>query len=278
MAASDPNIADVPSSNSDSSNAARPSWETPLSRPAAPARRPEPRVSAPPSPFDAPPAASIATAPVQAPTYQVPIYQVPIYQVPLETDVRYDLAGNPIPGSGSSPATASASLAPPAPFGYSAGPAAGTWPPAPVSPYGYGVGENGTDKIARLKWNWGAFLIPFWWSVFNGQRGIASVVVLLNIASRWVPAPYDWGILVGSLGVMIYLGAMGHRLAWSSDRFGGDYASFISIQRAWMIWGFVITGLISGMIVAAAVLLPGFLAGFTGGSSHASPNTYRPVQ
>lgn len=92
----------------------------------------------------------------------------------LEGDVKYDFAGNPIPSSGTDGLNGSL----PGQLGYSAGTAAGTWPPAPISPYGGGGqnSENGTDRVARLKWNWGAFLIPFWWSIFNGQRGIAVAI------------------------------------------------------------------------------------------------------
>lgn len=64
----------------------------------------------------------------------------------------------------------------------------GVWPPPPTS-MAFGQGEelntSGTNgplppEIARLKWNWGAFLLAFLWSV--------------NHKIKW-----GWGILVLSL-------------------------------------------------------------------------------
>ncbi len=249
----------------------RPSWET--ARP-APAPRPAPTLQRPapaPAPTYVPSAAPAPTyAPPAAAAYQAPAYQPP---TDLEGDVKYDFAGNPIPSSGTDGLNGSL----PGQLGYSAGIAAGTWPPAPISPYGGGGqnSENGTDRVARLKWNWGAFLIPFWWSIFNGQRGIAVAIFLLNGLDRVIPSPYDWGVTIASIGIGIYLGAMGHRLAWSSERFGGDYDHFIRTQRAWMIWGFILAGLIVFAVVALAVLVPSVFSSISGApSTHHHYNTY----
>ena len=248
----------VPGTEDPQTPPVRPSWET-APRPAAaprqaprPAAAPELPAAADPSPYyAAPPAAPVPAAfvPSFAPT------------------VRCDLAGNPIPGTGPAAQPPMGSVV------YSPGPAAGSWPPPPTtSGYGPSTGYgptigDGTDRVAKLKWNWGAFLIPFWWSIFNGQRGIASAVALINVASRWIPAPYDWGMTAASLGIMIYLGLMGHKLAWSSGRFGGDYDNFIRTQRAWMIWGLSITGVIVIVFIGAAVTLPGFIRAFNHGGT-----------
>lgn len=255
-------VPDTDDTNSSSSRppAARPSWET--------APRPAPRPAAAPSsgPAASPYYAARTAAP--PPTYAPPAPAVPAPAAyTADAEVQYDLAGNPIPSS------ASASSPAAAPFGYAAGSAAGSWPPPPASPYGQQTGENGTDRVARLKWNWGAFFIPFWWSIFNGQKGIALAIFLINALNRVIPAPYNWGLDIASLGIQIYLGVMGHRLAWSSDRFGGDYDNFIRTQRAWMIWGFVIAGLITGALVMVAALVPGFFAALAGASQH---HQYRP--
>ncbi len=265
-----PDTDDTNSSPFSNSPAARPSWETaprPAARPAPapqPAPRPAPAPQPAPRPAPAPPSASpyyAAPSAAPPPTYAPP---APSAYAP-DTDIQYDLAGNPIPSS--APATAAPALA--APFGYAAGNAApGVWPPTPTSPYGRQTGENGTDRVARLKWNWGAFFIPFWWSIFNGQKGIAGAIFLVNALNRVIPAPYDWGVDIASLGIQVYLGAMGHRLAWSSDRFAGDYDSFIRTQRAWMIWGFVVAGLIIVGLILAVALIPGFLDGLAGASQH----------
>lgn len=264
-------VPDTDDTNSGSSNSsspspqpARPSWETAPRPAAAPRQAPVPR---PAYPASAPPASPYYASPTAAsapPTYAPPASAPAAYA--SDTDVQYDLAGNPIASSAASPTLA-------APFGYSAGNAAGSWPPPPASPYGQQATENGTDRVARLKWNWGAFFIPFWWSIFNGQKGIALAIFLVNALNRVIPAPYDWGVDIASLGIQIYLGAMGHRLAWSSERFGGDYDGFIRTQRAWMIWGFVIAGLITGALVIAATLIPGFFDTLAGTSPH---HQYRP--
>lgn len=233
----------------------RPSWET-VTRPvAAPRPSPRPAATRPPEPPASAPAASpyyAAPAAVPAPAAFVPS---------LDPNAHYDLAGNAIPGSGPAAQPPMGSIV------YSPGPAAGSWPPPPTSSaYGRTIGDD-TDRVAKLRWNWGAFLIPFWWSIFNGQRGIASAVALINVASRWIPAPYDWGMTAASLGIMVYLGLMGHKLAWSSDRFGGDYDSFIRTQRAWMIWGLSITGVLVVVFIGAAVTLPGFIGAFNHGGT-----------
>ena len=233
----------------------RPSWET-APRPAAPPRQ----APAAPLPATAP---RLPDLPPSAPPAASPYYAAPAPAAPaLDPDTRYDLAGNAIPGSGS------AAQSPTGRIAYSPGPAAGSWPPPPTSsayssPYGPTIGD-GTDRVAKLRWNWGAFLIPFWWSIFNGQKSIAWTIFLINGANRAVPAPYDWILIIASLGFQFYLGFMGHRLAWSSDRFGGDYDNFIRTQRAWMVWGLCLTGVLSLVFVAAAILLPGFLAALSG--------------
>lgn len=237
---------------------ARPSWETAPQPAAAPRQAPAPPAAPPqaaPPRLPELPASPYYSAPSAA---AAPVPAAPV----LDPSARYDLAGNLIPGSGG---------AGPSPMGqaaYAPGPPSGSWPPAPASPYSQGVGqpygENGTDRVARLRWNWGAFLIPFWWSIFNGQKSIAWTIFLINGLNRVVPAPYDWGLVIASLGLQFYLGFMGNRLAWSSERFGGDYENFIRTQRAWMIWGFCLAGLLFGFFLVAAIALPGFLAALSG--------------
>ena len=262
---------DTDDQNTPAAKPARPSWESAPTRlaatprPAAPPRQPAAlpsRSSAPaaPSSSEAPQPSLLEPTPSYAPAPSFSAASPSSFAPSTDPSVRYDLAGNPIPGSGTS------AVSSPGPLAYSAGPAPGVWPPAPASPNGagYQYAENGTDRVSRLKWNWGAFLNPFWWSIFNGQRSLAWIIFLINGAGRAIPAPYDWGLTIASVGIMFYLGIMGHRLAWSSERFGGDYDNFIRVQRAWMIWGFVVFGLMAGLILAAGALIPGFNGSFSG--------------
>lgn len=234
---------------------ARPSWE------AAP-----PRAAARPVPAEAS-KPYYAAAPLP-----VPIAPPPPAPASQMESVQYDLAGNPLPASGAS------FQAPPREASYpsaQAAGAAGVWPPQPMLPYGspggWQAAENGTDRVARLRWNWGAFLVPFWWCCFNGQKNLAWAVFAVNAAGRYVPAPLSYALLVVDLGIRIYLGLTGHRLAWAGGRAMGDYDGFIRTQQAWTIWGFVGTIL---LIIGLAILfstVAGFAGSYGGGFSHAAP-------
>ena len=249
--------------------APRPSWEVapqPARRPAPPADRPAPR----PAPLAAP----VTQAEAPLPHYASPSHYAPPPQYAAAPQagyprpaldappVQYDLAGNPV------------ASATPTPSPYAQPHAVGIWPPPPTSLGGrQSIGE-GTDRVSRLKWNWGAFLIPFWWSLFNGQKNVAIIIFVTNIGSRYIPAPFDWLVVIGQLGLQIYLGVMGHRLAWASDRFGGDYDHYVRTQRAWMIWGFALAGLIGVGLILLIAIVPGVLSVLAGGSQpvhHVTP-------
>lgn len=237
-----------PSGPSTNPPPARPSWDT-GTQPAAlpPSLAPRPASSAAPKPYHAAaPPPPVAAAPV-------PAAPPPAAPTPQAEDVKYDLSGNPIASSGASarPLQGQTSFAP----------TPGVWPPQPTAPpYGassaYGMsGENGTDKVARLRWNWGAFLIPFWWCIFNGQRNIAWGIFAANTASRYTPAPFSYILLLAVFGISVYLGLTGHRLAWANGRAMGDYEDFIRQQRAWMIWGFVVVVIVTiGLAVLFSVI------------------------
>ena len=178
--------------------------------------------------------------------------------------MRYDLAGNPVASSAASaraPYNQAAS--------YNQASPAGVWPPQPTAAYGSAGGwqgvENGTDRVARLRWNWGAFLLPFWWCCFNGQRNFAWGIFAINAAGRYIPAPLSYLLSLAYFGFCVYLGLTGHRLSWASGRAMGDYDDFIRAQRAWMIWGFAVTGL---LLIAGAVFFSMFAGSsvFSGGA------------
>lgn len=249
---------------------ASPSWDI-GARPAVPLI--PPRAAPPPASTEAPPKPYYAAAPPPLVPPLTPAAPPPSASTYQAEDVKYDLSGNPIPSSGVSarPLQGQTSFAP----------TPGVWPPQPTTtPYGassaYGMsgGENGTDKVARLRWNWGAFLIPFWWCIFNGQRNIAWGIFAANTASRYTPAPFSYILLLAVFGISVYLGLTGHRLAWASGRAMGDYDAFIRQQQAWMIWGFVIVVVVTiGLAALFSVIggLPGALGGGfghpTGGSA-----------
>lgn len=248
---------------------ARPSWE---------AARPAPA----PSPTYA-----------QAPTYEPPgtyeppaaaAYQAPAYQPPtdLEGDVKYDLAGNPIPGSGP---TASA-MASPMPSGYPAGQAAGTWPP-PVGGPGYGAqayrnnsGEQShlPPELERLRWHWGAFFLPTFWSRRHGLRALAFIIVIAFFLLRVLRSTFSASsavvfvalyvlYAVAHLGVQVYFGMNGHKIAWRNRHFPGGVDEYFKVQNRWMWWGFGISAF--GIVLLAAALIQILLIGH-----HPAPYAY----
>ena len=234
------------------SPSARPSWET--ARSAAPPRRPAP--AQPAAPPDAAPYYQSAPAPV--PVATAPAYQAPVYQpAQMATDVKYDLAGNPIASS----AATQYGAPPPVPSGYPAGTAA-SWPPGPSS---YGGSQssigNGTDRVSKLRWNWGAFLHPFLWSIFNGLAPFAITLAVLDVLSVAVPNPYSHVPQAASVGIAYYLGFKGNELAWNTERFGGDYDEFIRVQRVWMIWSLALLGVGLLIVLCSAGLILGVITG-----------------
>ncbi len=259
----------------------RPSWET--ARPAPPrppTQRPTPAVQRPiPAPSYAPPAAA---------AYQAPAYQPPAYQPPadLTENVKYDLAGNPIPGSGSSATAfpAAAPMAPPSPFGYSAGPAAGTWPPPPGGA-GYGAhayrnnsGEQShlPPELERLRWHWGAFFFPILWTKKHGLTTIAGMLtgglVFLRVL-RMVFAAFDPLLYLGIcvfygvayFGLQVYGGLNGHKIGWRNRHFPGGVEEYFKVQSAWMWWGFGIN-IVAVPLLYFAVFAAIIAAAFSGHS------------
>ena len=84
------------------------------------------------------------------------------------------------------------------------------------------------DPSILKKWNWGAFCFSWIWGIFNGIYW-PLIIIGLNFI------PYI-GIVL-SLGICIFLGIIGNKLAWkacttsSSANVSKEY--FISIQKKW---------------------------------------------
>ncbi len=235
----------------------RPSWETnarPAPRPVRPVPPPRaPIAAAAPRPLAPPPA--------------------PLQPVAADT-VRYDLAGNPIEGSGPRPsAYAPPNAAPvPPPYGYSAGPASpAVWPPAPMGgamTYRNTSGEQGDipAEIADKRWHWGAFFFPILWLKrhnMTAQAGLISMALVVpRVLHSYAPAPFG-GLLVGAgllayWAVRIYFGWSGHRFAWRNRHFPDGVSQYFKVQQAWMLWGFGIFALdIALQIFVFSTLLAG---------------------
>ena len=246
----------------------RPSWETVQPSPAVPVSRPgplKPAYSAPPAPASAPSAS---------------------YEPPPDPSGRYDLAGNLIPGSGPPAA------APPAPFIYSAGKAApGVWPPpvgqgqdmAQANRNNSGEQSHLPPEIERLRWHWGAFFFPTYWTRRHGLRSVAFMIVgglillrvLRSLFGESNPAVFITlcALYVAAcLGVKIYFGLNGHKIGWRNRHFPGGVEQYFQVQNRWMWWGFGIN--VFGTLLLLLVLLPVFLAARIGHSPSRPVSVY----
>ena len=276
-------LSSSPASGPAVSPAPRPSWET---APPAPAPKPRPAApasSAPPaSPYYAAPARQAAPPP---PAYAPPpAYTPPAYAPPVpaayapDTDVRYDLAGNPIPSS--SPAASAPTLA--APFGYSAGNTSpGVWPPPAGGGPQYGGPQYGAQayrnnsgeqshlppELEKLHWNWGAFFFPILWTKKHGLTTVAAMLtggLLLLRVLRYIAASISPTVFLGIcmvyglayFGLQVFCGFNGHKIGWRNRHFPGGVEEYFKVQNAWMWWGFgvnVVLGPLLAFGVFAAI-------------------------
>jgi predicted membrane chloride channel (bestrophin family) len=86
-------------------------------------------------------------------------------------------------------------------------------------------------------WNWGAFLLGPIWGLFNKVwiALILAVVWILPLLPEWLAAP----IVLGGVGLIIYLGFKGNELAWRGRRWEGiDH--FRRVQQSWATWGLLV--------------------------------------
>ncbi len=120
----------------------------------------------------------------------------------------------------------------------------GVWPPPPTIPVqeerinNSGMKGEVPPEIARLKWNWGAFFLPFLWSITHNLKWGWSILAI-TIVSR---AHNHIGSLfsVMYIAVSIYLGLKGHTLAWQNRRFDGGMEQYFAVQRKWLGWGIAV--------------------------------------
>jgi hypothetical protein len=84
------------------------------------------------------------------------------------------------------------------------------------------------------KWNWGAFLLTWFWGIFNGVS--RSFMVLIPIYGI-----YEW----------IMLGKNGNRLAWETNRWR-TIDEFHKTQRKWAIWGWVVAVVLILIIIGSS--------------------------
>jgi hypothetical protein len=94
-------------------------------------------------------------------------------------------------------------------------------------------------QIAKLKWNWGAFGVSFWWLIFHGWWPLALGLIALNAGIGFLPGGY-WVRLCVAYGVQIVLGLLGNRLAWQNRSYE-SIEHFFDVERVWMVWGITLS-------------------------------------
>ncbi len=119
-------------------------------------------------------------------------------------------------------------------------------PQQPWPPQGAQMG-GGAQAWSPPGLNWGGFLLPFIWgpanSVWIGLLGLAVLI------------PYvGWMVC---LGVGVYLLVKGNELAWRSGRAWQSVEQFHAVQKAWTMWGLVVTGIsiVLGILVYGAMYI-----------------------
>jgi hypothetical protein len=94
-------------------------------------------------------------------------------------------------------------------------------------------------QLDNLKWNWGAFLLPFFWSIAHSQWKVVrymavGIVAMMIFGTFNNPLRYlIW------FGIALYLGFKGHELAWNNRTFD-SFEHYVKVQRAWLVAGLVI--------------------------------------
>lgn len=134
------------------------------------------------------------------------------------------------------------------------------WPPPPIgisfSP-SEAVNTSGMKgdvppEIARLRWNWGAFCLPFLWCINHKLKWGWSILALT--AALAFGGMVDGWLLLAYLGAAIYLGLIGHSLGWQNRRFEGRLAQYFSVQRRWAAWGLAVVILSTAFIVTGLIV------------------------
>ncbi len=117
-------------------------------------------------------------------------------------------------------------------------------------------------EVMQCRWHWGAFGLPFFWMLSHKMFGLAAMLLLLSIASLVALGlfiklvPLFW---LASLGISIYVGLAGHKLAWKRRTYPGGLLEYWQVERAWQIGGIVmLLTPIAFSPILAAVLFPVF--------------------
>lgn len=92
-------------------------------------------------------------------------------------------------------------------------------------------------EVLKDKWHWGAFFWGPLWGAFNGVYWPILIAIALSITGRITNfLPITIAVSVFGLGIAIWFGLKGYRLAWENKDWY-DAESFLSSQKKWRNWG-----------------------------------------
>lgn len=125
--------------------------------------------------------------------------------------------------------------------------------------------RSGKKPAKLTDFNFGAFLIPVFWTIGHRLWGYAALLIGLLIINVGVPIlalvlgpiallPMILIMLI-RLGFAIYLGINGSQLAWNKARLP-DVDNFLKMQRSWAIAGVITVGFFS--LYSVYVKMPDF--------------------
>ncbi|HZT44052.1 MAG TPA: GYF domain-containing protein [Chthonomonadaceae bacterium] len=118
-------------------------------------------------------------------------------------------------------------------------------------------GTNGLvpPEVEAMGWSWGAFGVNWIWCLAHNQVLLGICILILNFI------PFIGGLV--TLGIAIYLGINGNKLAWQKRRYE-SLQQFQTVERIWGKWGiglFILSILL--VIVYIVLIINGVSSGHT---------------
>jgi len=150
--------------------------------------------------------------------------------------------------------------------------------------YPTGAGNSsGTDtevppEIARLRWNWGAFVFAPFWTLAHRlwwwALPLVAILLVQVISTGMLVGRADFISMFGALGAAFpldfvlrcVLGSSGHQLAWRRRRFPGGLQQFFEVQTVWTRVALAIIGittvcfawLVRGLVIGIEAMMRAF--------------------
>jgi hypothetical protein len=148
-------------------------------------------------------------------------------------------------------------------------PSATSYTPAPLKTPEFAANTSGGEgvmplEVQNLKWNWGAFYFPMFWSFSHNLSQFAFGLLGVAVAEGAIVyflrfSALSWALLcvlnLAVLGVQIYLGTAGNQLAWEYRRFQLGLDQFFDVQTIWKNWAIGMLALSLCLTIGGAFVL-----------------------